>query len=81
MDPGVETTQEFQYQICKTKESIDSIDILEYGIICKNRCNITILSIECISTEYDFVAQLVHRLNEGKADACHLYDIVEDALC
>ena len=81
MKPIEEDDQELHYDICRGTELIESAEIFEYGIVCKDRQNTVVEKIENISTEYDFVAQLVSKLNEGEVEACHFLDIVEDAIC
>ena len=70
--------REFSYSvICQEQTAA----ILEYGIVCRDSAGKIVETIEAISPDRTFVSKLAALLNEGQAQACHFWDIVEDALC
>lgn len=72
-------TQEFIYSVFCQEQGPDAVS--EYGIVCRDSAGKVLETAEAVSTDYAFVAELTDRLNEGQAEVCHFWDILDDALC
>ena len=69
--------QEYVYAVFCQEEGTS---LPAYGIVCRDAAGAVVETIADISPDRSFVDGLARLLNEERAQACHFWDIVEDAL-
>lgn len=77
----VETAQKFHYEL--TAAVIDGEEDMEYttyGIVALDMEQKMVLSYPDVSTNRDFVLQIVEKCNLNNVDAMHLEDILLDSI-